>query len=173
MLCATSVLALMINLPSYHEVADSNIAWQLAMTASLPDQAPAGEAIVRINTRDGNLLRPSRPLPTGPLQVAVVEGFGPVPGLSEWIIRQRHLEELSLICIHLSDRDIEAIAGLRQLERLDLRGCVLSDSQLRSLCSASRLRELDLRGIVVSPKLRRELGWRFPHLAIRTGSESW
>lgn len=88
--------------------------------------------------------------PQASAQCITVEGCGSADGLAAWLESQRDIRELSLICIHLCDADVQAILGLRQLEQLDLRGCVVSGARLELLRSIATLQELDLRGAIVS-----------------------
>lgn len=134
--------------------------------------AHANGTSLYVNTRVGNTSRWNRrPIPSQQ-RIMVVEGFGPVAGLPDCLERAPALEELSLICISLSDSEALAISRLPQLVRLDLRGCVVSDAQLELLCSIATLQEVDLRGAVVSQSSQQELCSRFPHLLIRAGCDS-
>lgn len=81
------------------------------------------------------------------VRVAYIEGFGPVAPLNRWLRSQNELEELNIICIQLSDADIDAIMRLPKLERLSLRGCRLSNSQIERLNAIPSIREFDLLGI--------------------------
>lgn len=81
------------------------------------------------------------------VRVAYVEGFGPVTELSDWLSFQTELEELNVICVQLSDADVEAILRLPNLSRLSLRGCRLSTSQLERLSTEPSIQEVDLHGV--------------------------
>lgn len=125
-----------------------------------------------VNTRVGNTNHFSWRVLPSQQRIMVIEGFGPVAELSDCLERAPALEELSLICITLSDSEALAISRLPQLVRLDLRGCVVSDAQLELLCSIATLQEVDLRGAVVSQSSQQELCSRFPHLLIRASCDS-
>lgn len=82
-----------------------------------------------------------------PERVAYIEGFGAVEKLDQWLTAHSELAELNLICIQLSDSDIDAILRLPKLTTLNLRGCTLSNEQLAQLTTSATIRELDLRGV--------------------------
>lgn len=170
MLSAAFVLLLVFSPQLAFETQDCHLAQ--TYQSWLPATVAANGTCLYVNTRVGNTSRWDwRPFPER-LRTMVIEGFGPVAELSHCLEQEPTLEELSLICISLSDAEVLAISRLPQLVRLDLRGCVVSDAQLELLCSISTLQKVDLRGAVVSQASQQELCSRFPHLLIRTSCDS-
>ncbi len=104
------------------------------------------------------------------IRVACIQGYGPAADLSQWLEAQPALEELSLICICLSDADVAAIRRQPKLSRLDLRGCQISDDQLCRLCSMTTLMEVDLRGTLVTAESLDELRKLSPQLTVQSDS---
>ena len=169
MLCTAFVLALLAGSLPVSEVWDCSVDPVRFVRSPSSGSTYDGEASLWINVRAGGPvdsgLSESQP------RLATIEGFGPVQGLSEWMSWQSDLEELSLICVYLSDADVRAASRIPRLERLDLRGCVVSETQLDVLCAVKTLREVDLRGASVSDESQRKLRTRFPRLVIRVGDE--
>lgn len=90
------------------------------------------------------------------------ESCRPPEGIASLLNGLDNLEELSLICLSLSESDIEAILRLKKLRYLDLRGCRLDGKQLFGLIQSSVLEVIDLRGSSLQRSEIKDLQRRCP-----------